>query len=69
MRIAVLAVLVGAAVAPACAQDVTRGQAAFEDRCTMCHAPTGGQGPKLAGVVGRKAGVLAGFAYSAALKA
>lgn len=36
----------------------------------MCHAPAGdGQGPSLKGVVGRKAGTLPGFSYSAALAA
>ncbi|MGH7023294.1 MAG: c-type cytochrome [Caulobacteraceae bacterium] len=57
---------------PALAQtgDVAKGKAAFEDRCTMCHGPgRDGQGPKLAGVVGRRAGSAAGFPYSAALKA
>lgn len=42
----------------------------FEDRCAMCHLPAGaGQGPSLTGVVGRKAGMLRGFAYTPALKA
>lgn len=48
------------------------GQAVFEQRCLVCHslAPAPGKmGPPLAGVVGRKAGTVAGFAYSSALKA
>ena len=39
--------------------------------CSTCHAVEAGKngvGPSLAGVVGRKAGTLAGFAYSEALK-
>jgi len=65
--------LLAAFTAPAAAQqtsDVAKGQAAFENRCTMCHgADSDGQGPKLAGVVGRKAGSAPGFPYSDALKA
>lgn len=42
----------------------------FEDRCAMCHVDGGGgQGPSLKGVVGRRAGSLASFAYTPALKA
>ncbi len=47
---------------------VAAGEAIFQDRCTLCHGPAGGgQGPSLEGVVGRKAGALAGFSYSPAL--
>jgi len=73
---AVLALAALAAAAPVMAQtaaasgDAAAGQAVFEDRCTMCHAPAGGgQGPSLKGVVGRKAGMLPGFSYSDALSA
>jgi len=48
------------------------GQAVFEQRCSVCHSvqPTPGKmGPPLAGVVGRKAGTAAGYAYSSAMKA
>lgn len=48
------------------------GQAIFEQRCAACHSVEPGEndvGPSLAGVVGRKAGSLAGFDYSPALKA
>jgi cytochrome c len=42
-------------------------------RCASCHDVTPGAspkiGPSLAGVVGRRAGSLAGYAYSPALKA
>jgi cytochrome c len=53
------------------AGDAARGKAVFEKRCIGCHAMetnTGREGPKLAGVFGRKAGSVAGFAYSAGLK-
>ncbi len=39
--------------------------------CAVCHsvkAGANGVGPSLAGVVGRKSGVVAGYAYSPALK-
>ena len=39
--------------------------------CTVCHSVSPGQnmvGPSLAGVVGRKAGAVSGFAYSAGMK-
>jgi cytochrome c len=40
-------------------------------RCAACHSITPGEnrlGPNLAGVVGRKAGTLPGYSYSAAMK-
>ena len=49
--------------------DPARGQAVFERRCTGCHAlSTDREGPRLAGVFGRQAGSVPGFAYSAGLK-
>jgi cytochrome c len=49
--------------------DAMRGKAVFEKRCIGCHAlETDREGPRLAGVYGRKAGSVAGFAYSAGLK-
>ena len=45
------------------------GRAAFERRCTGCHALDHEKtGPRLAGVVGRKAGTVSGFPYSDAVK-
>ena len=70
-----LAAAIAAAAAAAFAQtlpkgDPATGAALFEDRCAMCHvAAGGGQGPSLAGVYGRKAGSLAVFHYTPALKA
>ena len=49
--------------------DAARGKAVFEKRCTGCHAlEADREGPRLAGVYGRKAGSVAGFAYSPGLK-
>ena len=49
--------------------DPARGKAVFEKRCTGCHAlDVDREGPRLAGVFGRKAGSVAGFTYSAGLK-
>jgi cytochrome c len=49
--------------------DGARGKAVFEKRCTGCHTMDADrEGPRLAGVYGRKAGSAAGFNYSAGLK-
>lgn len=48
------------------------GEAVFKKNCALCHTLEAGKnkvGPSLAGVVGRKAGSVPGFAYSAANKA
>jgi cytochrome c len=60
----------GASDAGAAGQgDPVRGKAVFEKRCTGCHAmEVDREGPRLAGVFGRKAGSVAGFTYSAGLK-
>jgi len=51
--------------------DAKRGQKLF-DECIACHAPergaTSGVGPTLHGVIGRKAGEVADFRYSPAMK-
>jgi cytochrome c len=45
------------------------GRTAFEKRCTGCHALDHEKtGPRLAGVVGRRAGAVPAFPYSDALK-
>lgn len=71
------AVILGAAIAflatAAMAADAKSGQQTFRAQCGVCHQGgpgdgEGGQGPNLNGVVGRKAGSLAGFPYTAALK-
>lgn len=49
--------------------DAERGEAIFERRCTGCHAlDANREGPHLRGVFGRKAGSIADFRYSTALK-
>jgi cytochrome c len=49
--------------------DAVRGKEVFEKRCTGCHAMEANrEGPRLAGVFGRKAGGVVGFNYSAGLK-
>ena len=48
--------------------DPQRGRTVFERRCTGCHAIEGDrEGPHLAGVFGRRAASVPGFAYSAGL--
>ena len=52
------------------AGDPAAGENLFYDRCAICHVATGGgQGPSLDGLYERKAGSVAGFSYSEALKA
>jgi cytochrome c len=59
----------GSEAALAGAGDAARGKAVFEKRCVGCHAMNvDREGPRLAGVFGRKAGGVAGFNYSAGLK-
>ena len=49
--------------------DPVHGKAVFEKRCTGCHAMDADrEGPRLAGVYGRRAGSVAGFTYSTGLK-
>lgn len=51
------------------AGNAVHGKDLFERRCTGCHAMEGNrEGPKLAGVFGRKAGTVPGFDYSPGLK-
>jgi len=68
----VLALGVGiTGAASARAQDAAAGESFFKRACAACHTVEAGKnrvGPSLAGVSGRKAGQVDGFAYSAALK-
>ena len=58
-----------ASAASAQTPEMARGAAVYDDRCSGCHVIGGvGQGPNLAGVVGRKAGASPGFDYTPALK-
>ena len=57
---------------PARAADPDAGARVFRSQCSTCHAAVAGRnsvGPSLAGVIGRKAGDVPGFHYSAANKA
>ncbi|MFM8900092.1 MAG: c-type cytochrome [Burkholderiales bacterium] len=50
--------------------DAIRGQQVYEARCGGCHSVDSDRvGPRHAGVFGRRAGAVAGFAYSPALAA
>ena len=53
--------------------DAGAGKAVFAARCGLCHSAgdvgEAGQGPALAGVVGRRAASAPGFDYTSALKA
>lgn len=60
------------AVAPltASAADAARGAKLYATQCAACHSPDMNRsGPKHRGVVGRKAGAVVGYSYSAKLKA
>lgn len=66
----VAAGLVAMVPAVASAQDAEAGKSVF-NKCRACHSLDAGKnmvGPSLHGVVGRKAGEVAGFNYSDALK-
>ena len=70
MRPAMILGLALLALAPRAMTQTQTGSDLFEDRCAGCHFRTGdGQGPSLAGVVGRRAGSAPGFAYTPAMKA
>lgn len=57
-------------VLPVCAGDAVRGAAAYAARCGGCHSvETDRIGPHHAGVFGRRAGSIAGYDYSPALRA
>lgn len=59
-----------AVAAPAGAQDVAAGEAVFRRICAACHNPTAEGpaklGPSLFRIIGRKAGTLDGYSFSAA---
>ncbi|KHK89676.1 hypothetical protein LK12_19495 [Novosphingobium malaysiense] len=68
--IALTAALLGSV--PAMAGDVSGGAKVFQAQCAICHRSTRDAapsvGPDLYGVVGRKAGTLQGYSFSAAMK-
>lgn len=64
------AVTAGALAADMPAGDADRGQKIYDGTCTGCHSLDKNRiGPRHRGVVGRKAGSIADFNYSPALKA
>jgi cytochrome c len=74
-RIAALATLVGMSASALAAEGgdkAKEGQLAFNNHCRTCHSVKEGDnrlGPTMHGVVGRKAGTVAGYAaYSGAMK-
>lgn len=69
IRILLAGVLALSAIAPAAAApDVARGEQIYA-RCTACHALTFDRvGPRHCGLIGRRAGTVPGFEYSAAMK-
>jgi len=73
IRAAGIAVAAAAMAVPAAAQeagDADAGLAVFAESCAACHsieAGEHGEGPSLAGIVGRPAGAAGGYDYSAQL--
>ncbi len=60
----------GVTIGQGTGNDVAAGKVAFGANCAACHSVTAGAsgiGPSLAGVVGRKAGILPGYEYSPAM--
>jgi cytochrome c len=71
LRPLLIAVALASGADPALAGDAAKGKAVFQGECAMCHSVTAhapGIGPTLFGAVGRKAGSLAGYSYSNAMK-
>jgi cytochrome c len=68
---AVVAMAFSSAPAPSYAQEVAAGEGVFKSQCGICHSPQKARnltGPSLFDVVGRPAGQITGFHYSAANK-
>lgn len=67
VTLAAAAVAVAVPSGSALAQGAEAGEKAFKKHCTACHTLEAGKnrvGPSLNGIVGRKAGQVAGFKYS-----
>ena len=69
-RLLILVAVMPLAASPAGAEgDAAHGQQLYESRCIACHSPDANRvGPMHRGVFGRKAGSLADYSYSKALK-
>lgn len=69
MHLVLLAALFAMASSAGAAGDAERGRQGYEARCGGCHSVEADRiGPRHAGVVGRRAGSVPGFAYSDALR-
>jgi len=67
---AALVLTLSAARATVHAADPEKGKALYESRCAGCHSFDHDRiGPRHRGLIGRKAGAVAGFEYSPALRA
>lgn len=73
-RIILAGAVIGASLVTSAASraaDPEAGKVSFKSICTLCHSAEDGRnkvGPSLFGVVGRKAGMVPGYAYSEANK-
>jgi cytochrome c len=66
---AIFGLAAGIVILSAARGETGAGRIAFEKRCTGCHALDHEKaGPRLGGVVGRKAGAIHGFPYSDAVR-
>jgi cytochrome c len=67
-RTGIAGLLLAASTTAALAADPAAGEKIFKTQCSICHAVAAGQnriGPTLFGVVGRRAGSVPGFNYTA----
>jgi cytochrome c len=68
-RLCLFMAVLAPTVAPAQAGDAVRGRQLYESRCVACHSIDANRvGPAHRGVVGRRAGSVADYDYSPALK-
>jgi cytochrome c len=64
-----LGLVLALASAAALAQSPERGRSIYEEKCTACHSLDANRvGPMHRGVIGRKAGSVPDYTYSAALR-
>lgn len=69
MRRAIALALLAGTAGSSAAADAQRGAVLYETRCGGCHSIESDRvGPRHAGLLGRKAGSVAGFDYSPALR-
>ena len=64
-----LLVVILCSISSAAGGDAAAGKEVFSKRCSGCHAPDlDKEGPRLRGVLGRRAGSIPGFQYSDSLR-